>query len=138
MRRFAVVEDSMLPALHPGDGILALRLGPPRRGQIRVFPDPTLPTRWLVKRVGAVHGTGRDATFEARSDNPHAQGVVDSRRFGLVSAAGSYRVVWIVSGRQERSHARVSVVLLAVVSSCVLMRAYRILSRSTHSRVGRH
>jgi len=96
LRRFAVVEDSMRPALNPGDGVLALRGGDSRRGQIRVFPDPTLPSRWLVKRVGDVRGTGRCATFEARSDNPRAPGVVDSRQFGWVPAVGSYRVVWTV------------------------------------------
>jgi hypothetical protein len=94
LRRFAVVEDSMQPTLGPGDGLLALRYGRARRGQVRVFPDPTLPTRWLVKRVGDVRGAGRGATFEARSDNPNAPGVVDSRRFGFVPAAGSYRVIW--------------------------------------------
>jgi hypothetical protein len=83
----------MRPALSKGDGLLALRGGALRRGQLRVFPDPTLPSRWLVKRVGSVRGTGRNATFEARSDNPQALGVVDSRHFGWVPAAGSYRVV---------------------------------------------
>ena len=94
----------MRPRLSPGDGLLALRGGAPRRGQLRVFPDPTLPARWLVKRVGNVRGAGRSATFEARSDNPDAPGVVDSRRFGWIPAAGSYRVVWTVRGgrRGER------------------------------------
>jgi hypothetical protein len=91
----------MRPALRPGDGVLALRGGVVRRGQLRVFPDPTLPSRWLVKRVANVRGAGRDATFEAHSDNPQAPGVVDSRQFGWVPAAGSYRVVWTV-----RAHAR--------------------------------
>jgi hypothetical protein len=86
----------MRPSLNPGDGLLALSCGAPRRGQLRVFPDPTLPSRWLVKRVGDVRGRGRAATFEARSDNPHAAGVVDSRQFGWVPAAGSYRVLWTV------------------------------------------
>jgi hypothetical protein len=86
----------MRPALNPGDGLLALSCGAPRRGQLRVFPDPTLPSRWLVKRVGDVRGRGRSATFEARSDNPRAAGVVDSRQFGWVPAAGSYRVLWTV------------------------------------------
>ncbi|AQT83169.1 S26 family signal peptidase [Mycolicibacterium litorale] len=98
MRRFVVVEDSMRPALRPGDGLLSWRGGAVRRGQVRVFPDPTLPSRWLVKRVGEVRGRGRSATFEARSDNPHAPGVVDSRQFGWVPAAGSYRVLWTVRG----------------------------------------
>lgn len=82
----------MRPNLQPGDGLLATRIGAVRRGQIRVFPDPTLPSRWLVKRVGEVRGS----TFEAVSDNPHAPGVVDSRKFGWVPADGSYRVVWTV------------------------------------------
>jgi hypothetical protein len=101
VRRFAVVEDSMRPALQPGDGLLALRFGCARRGQVRVFPDPTVPTRWLVKRVGEVRGAGRRASFEACSDNPHAPGVIDSRQFGWVPAAGSYRVVWTVTGRRD-------------------------------------
>ena len=92
----------MRPALGPGDGLLALRGGDPRHGQLRVFRDPTLPSRWLVKRVGGVRGAGPNATFEARSDNPHAAGVVDSRQFGWVPAAGSYRVVWTVRGRDRR------------------------------------
>jgi hypothetical protein len=81
---------------------LALRGGDPRFGQLRVFRDPTMPSRWLVKRVGTVRGSGRDATFEARSDNPRAPGVVDSRQFGWVPAAGSYRVLWTVRGPQSR------------------------------------
>ena len=89
----------MRPALRPGDGVLALRGGTPRRGQLRVFPDPTLPSRWLVKRVGDVRGAGRGTQFEARSDNPQAPGVVDSRQFGWVPAAGSYHVVWTVRGQ---------------------------------------
>ncbi|MCI4674162.1 S26 family signal peptidase [Mycolicibacterium litorale] len=90
----------MRPTLHPGDGLLSVRGGRPRQGQLRVFPDPRLPSRWLVKRVGEVRGSGRGAAFEACSDNPGAPGVVDSRRFGWVPAAGSYRVVWTVRGRR--------------------------------------
>jgi hypothetical protein len=89
----------MQPTLGPGDGLLAWRGGTPRRGQVRVFRDPTLPSRWLVKRVGGVRGKGRGATFEACSDNPNAPGVVDSRQLGWIPAAGSYRVVWTVSDR---------------------------------------
>jgi hypothetical protein len=91
----------MCPALRSGDGLLAWRGGDPRPGQLRVFPDPTLPSRWLVKRVGGVRGSGRNATFEARSDNAQSPGVVDSRHFGWVPAAGSYRVVWTVRGRDD-------------------------------------
>lgn len=86
----------MRPTLEPGDGLLGLRSRRARPGQIRVFRDPSAPTRWLVKRVGDVRGAGRTATFAACSDNPRAPGVVDSRRFGRVSVLGSYRVVWTV------------------------------------------
>ncbi len=90
----------MRPTLRPGDGLLSLRGGRPRRGQVRVFRDPRLSTRWLVKRVGDIRQTGREVTFEARSDNPDAPGVVDSRQFGWVAAADSYRVVWTVRARR--------------------------------------
>jgi hypothetical protein len=111
----------MRPALRPGDGLLALRGGVPRRGQLRVFPDPRMSSRWLVKRVGDVRGVGRGATFEARSDNPDAPGVVDSRQFGWIPAAGTYRVVWAVfrrgsgEGRKRKSG----------VSTRALLRARR-------------
>ena len=84
----------MRPTLNPGDGLLAVRCPVLRRGQIRVFPDPTESSRWLVKRVGGVRGAGPDAMFEACSDNPRAPGVVDSRQFGWIPVAGSYRLVW--------------------------------------------
>ena len=100
LRRFLVVEDSMLPTLRPGDGLLAVRGGRPKPGQIRVIPDPRRGSRGLVKRGGQVRGRGRDATFEACSDNPGAPGVVDSRQFGWVPAAESYRVVW--TGRADQ------------------------------------
>ena len=85
----------MLPTLKSGDGLLALRGGTPRPGQIRVFPDPWSSTRWLVKRVGLVDG----GTFEALSDNPRAPGAMDSREFGWVESHGSYRVIWTVRQR---------------------------------------
>lgn len=89
----------MRPTLGPGDGLLALRGGKPRPGQLRVFRDPLLSTRWLVKRVGEVRGAGRGASFGARSDNPRAQGAADSAEFGWIPVAGSYRVVWTVRAR---------------------------------------
>jgi hypothetical protein len=102
LRRFTVVDDSMRPTLGPGDGLLAMRGGGIRSGQLRVFPDPRRSSRWLVKRVGEVHGVGRTAIFEARSDNPHATGAADSHEFGPVSAAGSYRVVVRVRAKVGR------------------------------------
>jgi hypothetical protein len=91
-----VVEDSMHPTLQPGDGLLTLRGGTPKEGQLRVFPDPRLSTRYLVKRVGGVRRSASGTTFEALSDNAGAPGATDSREFGWVPAARSYRVVWKV------------------------------------------
>lgn len=100
VRRFVVVEDSMRPTLQPGDGLLAVRCGALKPGQLRVFADPLLSTRYLVKRVGAVRQSERGTLFEAVSDNAGAPGVMDSREFGWVPAAQTYRVVW--SGRAGR------------------------------------
>lgn len=99
LRLFRVVDDSMRPALAPGDGVLAWRDGDPLCGQVRVFRDPSKSSRWLVKRVGDVYVGSASTTFEARSDNPNAPGAVDSHEFGWVPAAGSYRVMWTVRGR---------------------------------------
>ena len=88
LKRFAVAETSMTPALEPGDGVLARRTSRIRRGELRCFEHPSRPGFWLVKRVGDVRGTA----FEARSDRPGAD-VIDSRRFGLVPISGSYRVL---------------------------------------------
>jgi hypothetical protein len=103
LRRFTVVDESMRPTLGPGDGLLAIIDSGPRRGQLRVFRDPRRSSRWLVKRVGEVHGSRRDAIFEARSDNPTAAGSADSHEFGWVSAVGSYRVLWRVRRRDGDS-----------------------------------
>ena len=85
----------MLPTLRPGDGLIGVRRRRIRRGEIRVFEHPGRPGFWLVKRVGAVRGD----RFEAISD--HAEAVtVDSRVFGDVPVAGSYRMVLRIPGRR--------------------------------------
>ena len=91
----------MRPALRPGDGLVALRGGAPRRGEYRLFRDPQLSTRWLVKRVGDVFDSSHGTIFEAVSDNRRAPGVVDSNEFGWIPAAGTYRVVWTVPRRRD-------------------------------------
>jgi hypothetical protein len=87
-RRFVVAEDSMMPTLRPGDGLVAMRSDRIRRGEIRIFEHPGRPGFWLVKRVGHV----RADRFEALSDNA-GTAAVDSRRFGDVPIAGSYRML---------------------------------------------
>lgn len=92
----------MRPTLNPGDGLVGLRCGAPRTGQLRLFRDPRRSTRWLVKRVGEVYGAGQSAIFEARSDNPKAPGAIDSHELGWVPAAGSYRVMYTVRAPRRR------------------------------------
>lgn len=96
MKRFVVAENSMLPELAPGDGVVAVRSTRVRRGQIRCFEHPDRPGFWLIKRVGDV----RNDRFEAVSDNP-AAGAIDSRRFGLVPTTGTYRVAMRVPNRRR-------------------------------------
>jgi hypothetical protein len=102
MMLLRVVDDSMRPTLNPGDGLVAVRSGIPRRGQLRAFRDPRKSSRWLVKRVGDVFQGEQSVTFEARSDNPDARGAADSHEFGWVPAAQSYRVVWTVRSDEGR------------------------------------
>lgn len=89
LKRFVVAEDSMVPNLYPGDGLIGWRGGRVKPGQIRMFEHPERPGFWLVKRVGEVNGN----RFRALSDNKDAVGVVDSRVFGDVPTEGSYRML---------------------------------------------
>ncbi|MFY9716688.1 MAG: S26 family signal peptidase [Thermoplasmata archaeon] len=57
-RRVVVRDESMLPALRPGDRLLvdrhAYRGRAPHVGEIVVVADPEEPSRWLVKRVARI------------------------------------------------------------------------------------
>jgi len=72
-----------------GQGLVAVPTRRARVGELRCVEHPQRPGFWLVKRVSAVHA---DGTMSVLSDN-HAATVVDSRSFGPVAIAGSYRVV---------------------------------------------
>ncbi len=88
--RVAVVGDSMRPALHPGDRLLALPVPRTqgRPGALVVTADPRGGRR-LVKRVHA--RCGRWA--ELRGDNPAAS--TDSRELGAVALPPLvWRVRW--------------------------------------------
>jgi hypothetical protein len=89
LRRFVVADRSMVPALQPGDGLLATPYWPARPGQLRCLPDPRQPDRWLVKRVAAV---GDDRRMRVLSEN-RAVPTADSRTFGPVPISGTYRVL---------------------------------------------
>ncbi|MGO9504770.1 MAG: S24 family peptidase [Streptosporangiaceae bacterium] len=85
--RVAVAEQSMQPALQPGDWLLArrpVRPGRPvrlRAGQIVIARHPQRSGMLLVKRACRREGAG----WWLESDNP-AAGAVDSGQFGAVPA----------------------------------------------------
>lgn len=79
----------MEPALTAGSGLVAVPSGRARTGQLRCLEHPDRPGFWLVKRVDVVND---DATMTVLSDN-RAATLADSRTFGAVPVAGSYRVV---------------------------------------------
>ena len=80
----------MQPTLASGQGLLASACGRPKPGQLRCFEHPQRPGFWLVKRVARVNG---DGTMTVSADNPAGS---DSRTFGDVACAGSYRVLFVV------------------------------------------
>jgi len=77
--RVAVAERSMLPALRPGDWLLARRTRRIKPGQVVLAWHPERPGFLLVKRAAWREAAG----WWLASDNP-AAGAVDSARFGLV------------------------------------------------------
>jgi hypothetical protein len=85
----------MEPTLVDGQGLVAVTSGRACVGQLRCVEHPQRAGFWLVKRVSEVHG---DGTMSVLSDNRKAT-VADSRSFGPVPIAGSYRVVLRVPRR---------------------------------------
>ncbi|MEP1125674.1 MAG: S26 family signal peptidase [Ilumatobacter sp.] len=94
VRRFVVADRSMEPTLVHGQGLIAISAMRATPGQLRCLEHPAQPGFWLVKRVESVDGT----TMRVMSDNVDVD-AVDSRRFGPVPVAGSYRVVLTVPRR---------------------------------------
>jgi hypothetical protein len=94
-RRFVVADRSMEPTLLDGQGLVAVPSATARVGQLRCVEHPGRPGFWLVKRVAEVHG---DGTMSVLSDNRDAT-LADSRTFGPVPVAGSYRVLLRVPSR---------------------------------------
>ncbi len=80
--RARVAEPSMVPALRPGDWLLARRTARIRPGQLVVARHPDRPDFLLVKRAARRLPGG----WWLLSDNP-AAGAADSRRFGPVPPA---------------------------------------------------
>jgi nickel-type superoxide dismutase maturation protease len=94
--RVAVAEQSMEPALHPGDWLIvyrtiargrSLRVRP---GQVVVARHPERPDMLIVKRAARRERDG----WWLESDNP-AAGAMDSRAFGAVlPSLIEGRVLW--------------------------------------------
>ena len=78
--RVEVAEHSMLPALRPGDWLLARRTRRIRPGQVVLAWHPSRPGFLLVKRAAR----RVDGGWWLESDFPGAPGATDSKRFGPV------------------------------------------------------
>lgn len=87
-RRFIVSDSSMEPALHSGQGLIAVPATGARVGRIHCVEHPAQPNFWLVKRVSTVDGS----SMTVESDN-HTVPTIDSNTFGAVAIKGSYRVI---------------------------------------------
>ncbi len=85
----------MEPTLVDGQGLVAVESRRARVGELRCLPHPHRSSFWLVKRVAEVHP---DGTMSVLSDNRDIT-VADSRSFGPVPVAGSYRVMLRVPRR---------------------------------------
>jgi nickel-type superoxide dismutase maturation protease len=94
LRRFRVEDDSMRPALEPGDYVLvncwAYKFRSPAKGDLVVVRDPETPQRFLVKRVSAVLD---GLQIHVAGDN--ADRSRDSRAFGPIALREILGKVWI-------------------------------------------
>ncbi len=102
--RVVVAEQSMLPALRPGDWLLTWRTRRIRPGQVVLAWHPQRPDLLLVKRAAWREGGG----WWLASDNPFAAGAADSAHFGPVPRENIVAVVlvryWPLGrGRPRRS-----------------------------------
>jgi len=87
-RRYQVVERSMLPALQPGDTVLAEPVGPSSSAEIGVSDIVILrhPSRAGLLLIKRVKETFYDGGCYVISDNLAEPGAQDSRSFGVVAA----------------------------------------------------
>ena len=94
LRRFRVEDESMRPALEPGDYVLvnrwAYKFRLPAKGDLVVVRDPEAPQRFLVKRVSDVPDPTR---IQVAGDN--ADRSRDSRAFGPIALREIVGKVWM-------------------------------------------
>jgi DNA-3-methyladenine glycosylase II len=92
MKRFRVAEDSMRPALQPGQEIVATNARRPSVGDLVVFPHPGRDDFWMVKRVAEPpEPIGQDHIW-VMSDNVNATRA-DSRTLGPIDIRSALAVV---------------------------------------------
>jgi DNA-3-methyladenine glycosylase II len=92
MRRFRVAEDSMRPALAPGDEVVATDSRRPELGDLAVFPHPARADFWMIKRVAEPSSPVGPDQLWVMSDSA-GPGTVDSRALGPIEASKALRVV---------------------------------------------
>ncbi|MEA1903307.1 MAG: DNA-3-methyladenine glycosylase 2 family protein [Actinomycetota bacterium] len=92
MTRFKVAEDSMRPALSPGQEILATDSRRPVVGEMVVFPHPIRDDFWMVKRSAAPPEPLGSGQIWVLSDNADAT-MADSRTLGPIEVETAMTVV---------------------------------------------
>jgi nickel-type superoxide dismutase maturation protease len=88
LTRYEVAGESMLPALQPGDWLIADRKRRPRPGDIVLARDPREPSRTVAKRLLRFEPDG-----SAWLEGDNAAASTDSRHFGPVPVATVEAVV---------------------------------------------
>lgn len=92
MKRFKVAEDSMRPALEPGQEFVASDSIVPGVDDIVSFEHPHRPGFWLVKRRSTPPAAISRDEMWVRSDNLEAEGI-DSDTLGPIEIAGSFTMI---------------------------------------------
>ncbi len=94
LRRFEITEDSMAPALHDGDYVVASRLvSTPLRGDVVVFSHPGAPGFLMIKRVIGLPGE----TVQIDHGRMVANGHVLAEPWAHGAVAGAHD--WQLDGR---------------------------------------
>jgi signal peptidase I len=97
-RRFEVADESMSPALLPGDRLWVdtawFSREPPRPGDVVVVRDPEEHGRLLLKRVSSVELDARGAPVRVRVLGDLKERSRDSRAFGPVACADLVGLAW--------------------------------------------
>lgn len=107
LTRFRIAEQSMAPLLVPGDHVVAVRAGAPRRGVVVVFEHPARPGFELVKRVIGLPGeTVEIADGRLRIDGAD---LLDPWARGATRPEGVWRLssseVFVLGDQRARSSA---------------------------------